>query len=366
MPLSIELAACFTPDLEEARAQVMAAQARCADEDLDSLVRIVPLLTYLGAYDSCEALLLQRDLLRHAWGRQALFRIWRARGVVNPWRALIEAEHWPQWSAELKQALASPGPWTVTLMGGLGDALENLALILASVQQSPLRSTRLAFAPASAKARSALTPLLHQWFVAVNGGRDFSTPVFRCALAMGGLQRPPQVLWPAPAPAVTRPPQWLVCWRCKPDLRNPLSAYSRSLPWPVLQSLLLQLQPLLAAREGWLFDLTAYRPQELAWLAQHVPRLRPVQADVGDLGDTQALLRQCRGTITVDTSLVHLAALSGEPVTLLLPLFADERWLELLQPGSAYHRWVTPLRQCRFHCWQEPLQQLLQHFSEQL
>ena len=362
MALRAACAACFTSDLELARSQVIQAQARC--NDLEELVRLVPLLTYLGAYDDCEHLLHERGLLDHAWGRQALFRVWRHRGEPNPWRALIPQQLWPQWSAELRQWLSSPlAPVRVELVGGLGDALENLALIEASTSSTPL-AAGLSYAPdpSAPAALQALLPLLAPWFGKGEVGRTFTTPALRCGLCLQGWQRPPAELWPvSPYP---RPRQWLVCWRCKPDLRNPLSSYSRSIDWDSLRLFLLNLQPRLAASGARLLDLTAYRPAEQRWLAAHVPSLQPVSDKIRSLADTVALLRRCQGAITVDTSLVHLAALSAEPTTLLLPLFADERWQELLQPGSAYQQWVTPLRQQQFHSWSDPLQHLLHLFED--
>jgi hypothetical protein len=131
----------------------------------------------------------------------------------------------------------------------------------------------------------------------------------------------------------------------------------------VLQRFLEALQPQLAAAGVSLLDITAYTAAECSWLAGHAPSVQPVADRIQCLADTQALLRGACGAITVDTSLVHLAALSAVPVVLLLPLFADERWWELLEPGSAYHRWVTPLRQTAFHDWRAPLQQLMDHLQ---
>lgn len=361
--LSADLTACFSSDLQQARTQVIEAQARCSD--VEQLVRLVPLLTYLGDYDRCEQLLRERGLLAHAWGRQALFRIRRQRRDPNPWRALIPEPIWPQWSQAMQQCLAQPPlPLQVELVGGLGDALENLALIHASGLGTPLEAG-LAFGVGDGgPSQAALQPLLDPWLLAGDPASSFTAPAMRCGLALQGWQRRPGVLWPPPLdPAAPSAPSWVVCWRCKPDPRNPLSSFSRSIPWPALQALLVALQPLLTATGAQLLDITAYTAAERSWLADHAPSVQPVAHRLQCLADTQALLRGARGAITVDTSLVHLAALSAVPVLLLLPLFADERWLELLEPGSAYHRWATPLRQQAFHDWRAPLQQLMDHLQ---
>jgi hypothetical protein len=361
--LSADLTACFSPDLQQARTQVIEAQARCSD--VEELVRLVPLLTYLGDYDRCEQLLKERGLLAHAWGRQALFRIWRQRRDPNPWRALIPEPIWPQWSQAMQQCLAQPPlPLQVELVGGLGDALENLALIHASGLGTPLEAGLTFGVGDGGPSPGALQPLLEPWQLPGDPACSFTAPAMRCGLALQGWQRGPGVLWPSHLDALSPSgPSWVVCWRCKPDQRNPLSSFSRSIPWPVLQRFLEALQPQLAAAGVSLLDITTYTAAECSWLAGHAPSVQPVADRIQCLADTQALLRGACGAITVDTSLVHLAALSAVPVVLLLPLFADERWWELLEPGSAYHRWVTPLRQTAFHDWRAPLQQLMDHLQ---
>ena len=59
--------------------------------------------------------------------------------------------------------------------------------------------------------------------------------------------------------------------------------------------------------------------------------------------------------VSVDTSLTHLAATSGRQVHLLLPLFPDERWVELFEVPGVYKDWVIPHRQTCFNDWDAPL-----------
>ena len=69
---------------------------------------------------------------------------------------------------------------------------------------------------------------------------------------------------------------------------------------------------------------------------------------------------QCEHIVSVDTSLTHLAATSGRQVHLLLPLFPDERWVELLAVPGVYKDSVVPHRQIYFHDWDAPLRSVVE------
>jgi hypothetical protein len=67
--------------------------------------------------------------------------------------------------------------------------------------------------------------------------------------------------------------------------------------------------------------------------------------------------------ITVDTSLVHLAVACGRKVQLLLNLFPDERWVDLLSQEGSYRQLVTAYQQQHFHNWESPLRNLRQELE---
>ena len=72
---------------------------------------------------------------------------------------------------------------------------------------------------------------------------------------------------------------------------------------------------------------------------------------------------QCEHIVSVDTSLTHFAATSGRQVHLLLPLFPDERWVELLAVSGVYRDSVVPHRQIHFHDWDAPLRSVAETFG---
>jgi ADP-heptose:LPS heptosyltransferase len=55
--------------------------------------------------------------------------------------------------------------------------------------------------------------------------------------------------------------------------------------------------------------------------------LTDLTASIGDFADTAALIASLDLTITVDTSVAHLAGAMGRPVWTLLTFAADWRWL---------------------------------------
>ena len=58
-----------------------------------------------------------------------------------------------------------------------------------------------------------------------------------------------------------------------------------------------------------------------------------------------------------------VAATLGRQVQLLLPLFPDERWVELLAVPGVYGDWVVPHRQTCFHDWDAPLRSVAEMFG---
>jgi ADP-heptose:LPS heptosyltransferase len=78
----------------------------------------------------------------------------------------------------------------------------------------------------------------------------------------------------------------------------------------------------------------------------------------GDLADLAKLVRNSQ-VISIDTALAHLCAAMGYPATILLPVFADERWVELHKPNNSYGRWLRLERNIHFGDWRLSLDRLL-------
>ncbi len=84
------------------------------------------------------------------------------------------------------------------------------------------------------------------------------------------------------------------------------------------------------------------------------PTIRSFGEDFTDFADVAALIRQCDAVIAVDTAVAHLAGAMGKPVFILLPHFADWRWMD----GRADTPWYPSarlLRQASFGDWSVPI-----------
>ncbi len=111
----------------------------------------------------------------------------------------------------------------------------------------------------------------------------------------------------------TSKPRVGIAWSGNPAHAND---HNRSVPLEALA-------PLLAADVDWTClqkDLPDSDRQALGGIAWFGPEL-------GDFGDTAALIELMDLVITVDTSAAHLAGALGKPVWLLLPTSSDWRWM---------------------------------------
>lgn len=372
----------FATDLHLARQQLeqLISKSDCPNR----LCALVPQLTYLGAYERCRELLHANQLLDDALGRQSLFRIERQARAANPWRALIPAEDASLLDSCRRQWDDRAQILEVELVGGIGDILENHALILASFRQQQALD-RLRFRISSSASWQALGPLLAERQEVPclppaaaaslgnnNGISRWTSPLMRCLLSDRGAEAPPAATLlaqntdgagtcgDAAGPSEGSRIELALNWRTKPDPRYPISSFSRSLPFRQIAGFYTTLQELLGpqAKTVVLHDLTAYNPQETAVLRHVCPQVRLAQPNLHSMADTLALLARCRQVVSVDTSLIHLRACSGRPAILLLPLFPDERWLSLLR-GGCYAEQVSVLQQQQFHQWEPVLSELL-------
>ena len=94
-------------------------------------------------------------------------------------------------------------------------------------------------------------------------------------------------------------------------------------------------------------------PADRALLAAH-PELYWHGEALHDFSDTAALLAALDHLVSVDTSVAHLAGGLGLPVSLLLPVYCDFRWMYARDDSP----WYPSLRLYRQHTprdWAVPL-----------
>jgi hypothetical protein len=84
-----------------------------------------------------------------------------------------------------------------------------------------------------------------------------------------------------------------------------------------------------------------------------------------DFAETAALTANLDLVITVDTSVAHLAAAMGKPTWVLLPYFADWRWL-LGREDSPWYPTARLFRQQRPGDWEGVIGQVAQELQRHI
>ncbi len=100
-----------------------------------------------------------------------------------------------------------------------------------------------------------------------------------------------------------------------------------------------------------------YRQTDTEALLLHKDRLRDYSEELGDFGDTAALIEQMDLVISVDTAAAHLACALGKHVWILLPYTVDFRWFTDRE-DSPWYPTARLFRQPAFHAWEPVVEQL--------
>ena len=319
-------------------------------------------LTYLGDYSACHQWLDRTKASQFRFGRQAKCRALLAQGRLEGWHALADHAALEQ-LRKIEDLLSRSGKGLVIdLVGGIGDQLQTAALVIALNSRGSFQG-RLWLRPCESNAC-----LVADWLKSTHASEYLvwpedeivgfcPSPFFRALLTGTNevLDYQPLVEAADGQTAGASGHQILCCWRTKPDGLNPFTSFSRSLPLRTVFSALEQWKRVFEERAIRLLDLSEYTKGEQDLLQERFPFVEFIRREVRSLADTYELIRQCEHIVSVDTSLTHLAATSGRQVHLLLPLYPDERWFELLAVPGVYRDWVVPHRQTRFHDWDAPL-----------
>ena len=336
--------------------------------DIETQFKLISLLTYLGAYDKCEKWLDKYNGEKHVIGQQSRYRIYRARKERNPWRGLIDADTRENVDKLVEIYMHANKPIIVDLVGGIGDQLENAALVLASLKQIP-QSNMIKMRP-NGENSLVVRKLLEQVDtiqLAENGGNmeslRISVPWFRNWLGENNLEKLPIQLLQDRLPKLGEKIQLLACWRCKIDANNTLSSFSRSIPFRKIQILYEKIEIFQQNRQINVIDISEYSELEKLILLKAHPWLVLARQNIKCLDDTRNIMQECNYIASVDTSLVHLAVACGREVQLLLNKIPDERWLELLSKPGNYQKHIKIYQQEKFHNWEAPINNLLNQMN---
>jgi tetratricopeptide (TPR) repeat protein len=122
--------------------------------------------------------------------------------------------------------------------------------------------------------------------------------------------------------------------------------YNRSAPFEALS-------PLFETRARFVSLQKVHRPEDLPRM-DAASALQRFGGEYGDFADVAAVIQNCDAVVSVDTAVAHLAGAMGKRVFILLPRFADWRWMD----GRADTPWylsASLLRQTSFGDWSAPV-----------
>lgn len=284
------------------------------------------------------------------------FRLQRLTQAESPHRAFLSQEQLAKGGLILNRASEVGGALRIRLNGGIGDHLQDIALISSWVAQQRI-TVILEADGARVNQFLRLTAELPRVQLQQASCRPAEHPL--TSLAFEGYVRHsfPSTVYAAwlsqyRRPNTERGPRMICCWRSRGNA-DKLSNYCRSVGIAEVSAFYSSIQ------QQWpelcILDLTGWQPWEAAALRQH-----GIQFHDPSQGDLLALMRIVEGAevVTIDTALAHLCACMHQSAWLLLPLFPDERWLTLRQQQHCYEQTLKVQQQTQFGRWNHELEQL--------
>ena len=291
--------------------------------------------------------------LQDSTQRQWKFRMARRNGARNPYAELIPPDVQTFTDLQMDHALRMGKPAVVSLRGGIGDHLEVISMLLEwskidahplILQVSPQRQQALAplvesipqlSLQSSVHPRAVQSMAIREWVCREYGSLRYGTWITNNVDDQKETQGT------------------LCCWRAKGE-DNRLSAYLRSVPFPLVVNYYKRIQNLESGST--LIDISDWKSEEIKILRElGVHCLNPRKIGLN------GLIQSCknRQIITIDTALAHLCAVMGAKATLLLNYIPDERWTELHQQNNCYGQYLTILKQNQFCNWEDTLSSLV-------
>jgi len=282
------------------------------------------------------------------------FRLARNQRQAQPHRLLFTTDAWAELTQRWAALLQGGKPVRIALQGGVGDHLQDLSALLPCIRALG-KPMVFHLHPSRADPFQRLlsrdapdVPSSIQSFA-----REEGVHVLELMALLGETTLQPQTWIHSLGPSSNQQ-RLLCCWTAL-GYNDHFSAWSRSVPFPAVLALYQQL-----IAQGWppkmIMDISRWRDQEATQLSRlGLERRDPAAGDLLDIAD---LTEASTAVVSIDTALIHLCAAMGRSATLLLPHFADERWLELLQPGSSYSKHCHVIRQRYFGSWQAEITRL--------
>ena len=304
-------------------------------------------------------LAIHRGRLRIGDYQKLAFRLARLRQARQPHLVFFELGQLQRGIQQLQHLHSTGQALRVRLNGGIGDHLQDLSLICSwssetqtavMLETEPIRVEQLAGLLSS-------WPRLHLAEADCPPEQHPLTSFAFAAFATASMPELTHGAWLRQPRLLRRRPKLVCCWRSE-GRADRLSCFLRSVP---LKEVLPFYRALLKRTPGLdIVDITAWRPWEQALLPAEVAIHNPSQ------GHVAGLMNLVKGSfvVSIDTALAHLCAVMAQPAWVLLPRYADERWLELRSPRHCYGQVLTFIQQTQFGDWRREVQHALETLTK--
>ena len=307
----------------------------------------------------------KHELLNSPLGRNAQFKINSSREIIPACQKLLNPPEDKILGELSRKFYSSKSRIIIELVGGIGDQVQNASLCL-GLSHSGLFKGRLLIESCgehsrivnsylqSSEAKSILfrkgdsaiarmsTKFIRSWLEIAQ------EPVTYKSLFIDSTDQ--NTVFPNNA--------LLACWRTKADMLHPVSSFSRSIKFADILNFYQRWDQESKGIKTTFIDMTDYTKEERMVIKNLFSWVNLIRSEIKTLHDTNDWINNCETIISVDTSLAHISAIRGKKVHLLLPLFPDERWIELLKYNTIYSKNVLTFKQANFHDWSQPLELL--------
>jgi len=350
----------YCQDLEFARRKQW--EIALNETDSEKQANEIAVMTYLGIYSECEEQILRLNLTEYKQGREALYRARRALGGVNTWESLISKNISIETTIdEIDKAINNNEIICVNLVGGIGDQLEATSLLLGHTERHKAENgPRIEVRACGAnnnevdkylkKTSASKFKACRQSFNKL----EISYPVYRYWHEKRSdipLQYNTMYDISKKREVMSEKLNLLVCWRCKINKDNLISTFTRSIPFNTIMEQMNNIKNEIEDELVRVVDITKYNCEEKKIISRNYPKITLVGDDIRSIGYLIKQISHSDKIISVDTSLIHISATCNRKVNALLPQYADERWLELMQSEGVYKNNVIIHRQKTFNNW---------------
>lgn len=302
----------------------------------------------LGLIEEVIELLGETNRFTELAAAQLNFRIARLNNETNPYDKLLTKTIKQQVSKIINKELAQSNAINVEINGGIGDHLEALSLVVPWANSKCVKVNM----HIDQQRQGQLSAILSN-ISCINLKASGGIPILALRGWIKDNSDATYTSWIESNNKLKESNKLVCCWKAEGS-GDKFSAYCRSIPFKLVYEFY---EFILSKRDYTIQDISNWNRWERAKLISlGVKLLNPY---TGNLLELSKAVEKAE-VITIDTALAHLCAAMGHGAIVLLPKFADERWIEINNQGSSYATHLTLLRNQVFGDWKPCIGTLIQ------